>query len=122
MSNETKFTPAPWKYVHEPDTRMCSSDQHFHKILAMSGDCEFRVASINVFEDEDIANAKLIESAPALYNQLKEMTEAYSDLITRLNTGLKKNISCIDLDEPDYYDFEYVFESEKLLAKVRGEK
>jgi len=74
MSNETKFTLGPWKYVHEQDTRMCSSGQNAHKILAMSGDYEIIVSRINVSENEDIANANLIAAAPEMYEALRALS------------------------------------------------
>ena len=116
-----QFTQAPWKYSHEPSIGMCSADQHEHKILATNDDCEFRVASVNVFDSEDIANAHLIKKSPQLYWMVNNLANELQAAIAEINKVRIASIRCDQDTPPDLWDEESISIADKLLAEARGE-
>ena len=66
---------------------------------------------------EDLANKQIKEMREALETLISEHTK----LLNQLNDDLKFKICPTDLDEPDYYDFQTVYEATKALKKARGE-
>jgi len=102
MSKE-KFTQGEWAYKHKLSYGVCSDSQHDHQILAKYEGCDFRIASVNVHEDEDIANAHLMAAAPDMYRMLNDIA-IY--LKSDGNGFFDNTVGVID----------------KLLAKARGEQ
>jgi len=116
-----QFTKGPWKYSHEPDARTCSDNQHDHKILATNDDCEFRVASVNVYDSEDIANAHLMERSPDLYWMVDSLAKELKAAIAEINRVRFASIRCDQDTPPDLWDEESISIAGKLLAEARGE-
>jgi len=78
--NEAKFTPGPWKFrQHSVDS------QYFGNITGTYGKTpegytSIRTVALNLnhgTEEENMANAKLIEAAPVMYNALKDIRDIF---------------------------------------------
>lgn len=90
-SRNYHWSATPWECIWE----LSIHDALGYEIASVHGEC-----------DESKANARLIASAPELYQMLEEITAEYKALL-----------------ESDYNTAEYaahINEAERLLAKVRG--
>ena|SRR5690349_19292963 len=92
----TKFTPGPWETrpAHETN-EMLEKDNTYHRITSGEG---YRDATtghgFEVTGFMNAANARLIASAPEMFELLEEVSPLIDEIIHRLPTGNGRNEIC----------------------------
>lgn len=114
--SEPKFTKGEWSYKHTPTYGVCSESTHNHRIVADIDGSECRLASINVDDDEDIANAHLIASAPDMYKMINELIKQGTDLLSIDEITDEEDAATVHSNFNDQ-----IINAEKLISKSRGE-
>lgn len=108
MTNETKFTSGPWLVSKEYSTMLMVSGKDGSDV------CEVEVFASDpdtgcfVANEEEIANANLISSAPELYQALDKILQAHYKN-EQMGFG-----GFLDMDEAD--------DARAALVKARGKK
>lgn len=107
MTNETKYTPAPWELcpAKRPNAYHITSESRHWSVACSLETVGCSNPDKDIPDQEALANAHLIAAAPELYSDLQECVNAL-DAATRL--GVRG------------YE-ELVLACRETLAKARGE-
>ena len=86
MTHTTKHTPGPWVVSDDGDmTLIIHAPKDEVDIARMSNDCEMF--------SEIRANAHLIAAAPAMYDALRELTNAFALVVKMTPYGVSMDVS-----------------------------